>query len=272
MKQFYVTLISNSSLDIYPGNKPSSFVVQLPHKIVLNEDWVVGLAEIQYPYNFYNVTENNNSFTCDFETNSVYSFTNGKYSTVRNIIVGSYRSVGELVKAILYQTPDLGDWIEFDNSTNRVRIKVTNEIKSSHPLSQNFESDDINQMRSIQFHGRLALQLGFIPDTNVLTHEFSPYGGNVCFGVPDRIFVYCDLIEPQLIGYESTQVIKIINSTERESEFGTSCYREFQKIHYVPLLKKVFDRVEIDLRDITGEYFPFRHGISSVKLHFKRTE
>lgn len=248
MKQFYITLISNSSLDIYSQNKASSFVVQLPHKIGLTGDWVVGLAEIHYPYNFFNVTENNNSFT----------ITNGSYLSKRNILVGFYKSVSELLKEVLYQSADIGDWLEFDGGANRVKIKENNEVKTPR--------DSLH----IQFHGRLALQLGFIPDTNVLEYDFSPYGGNVCFGVPDRIFVYCDLIEPQLIGYESTQVIKIINSTERKAEFGTSCYREFQKIHYVPLLKKEFDRVEIDLRDISGNYFPFRHGISSVKLHFKQ--
>lgn len=34
-------------------------------------------------------------------------------------------------------------------------------------------------------------------------------------------------------------------------------------------MRKEFDRIEIDIRDITGEYFPFCHGISTVKLHFK---
>lgn len=98
--------------------------------------------------------------------------------------------------------------------------------------------------------------------------DLSPYVGNVYFGIPDQMFIYCDIIEPQLIGYESSQVIKIVNTTEKEINFGTSCYRGFQKIHYNPILKKEFDKVDIDIRDITGEFFPFRHGISSVKLHF----
>lgn len=256
MRDFFVTLISNSSLDIYSWNKASSYIVQLPHKIVLNDDWVVGLAELQYPYNFFNVSENNNSFT----------FTNGDYSSTRSVQIGFYKSVSELVESVMFQASELGDWIRFDSYTNRVKIKCTKEIKAAHPHSE----DQNNQLRSIKFHGRLALQLGFPPDTNVLDFDLSPYVGNVYFGIPDQLFVYCDLIEPQLIGYESTQVIKIINSTDKESEFGSTCFRSFQKIHYVPLLKKEFDRVEIDLRDITGGYFPFRHGISSVKLHFKQ--
>lgn len=256
MKDFYLTLLSNSSLDIYRFNKASSFIDQLPHKITLNEDWVVGLAEVQFSYNFFNVTENNNSFT----------YTNGTNSSTRSIPTGFYKSVSELVKEVLKQSPEFDDWIQFDTATNRVKIKQTKAITSPNPHS----NDATNDLRSIKFHGRLALQLGFAPDSNVLPFELSPYVGNVYFGIPDQIFLYCDLIEPQLIGYESSQVIKIINTTEKEVKFGASCYRSFQQIHYIPLLKKEFDRVEIDLRDVTGEFMPFRHGISTIKLHFKQ--
>lgn len=253
MKDFYITLISNSSLEIYPHNKASTFIVQLPHKIVLNDAWVVGLAEIQYPYNFFNVSEKNNTLTYKNESGIVK----------RNIEIGFYKSVSEIVDAIRNVTKDFGEWIVFDPSTNRVKIDSKevgrNEIQSS-------------PIRSIKFHGLLALQLGFAPDTNILNYEISPYVGNVYLGIPDRMFLYCDLIEPQLIGYDSTQVLKIVNTTEKEVYFGTSCHRAFQKIHYVPLLKKDFDKVEIDLRDITGQYIPFRHGISSIKLHFKEIE
>lgn len=253
MKDFYVTLISNSSLDVYPHNKASTFIVQLPHKILLNDAWVVGLAEIQYPYNFFNVTENNNTLTHTHDSQIIK----------RSIEIGFYKSVSELVEAVRNETRDFGDWIAFDSSTNRVKIDSKEVGSNEVQLTSN---------RSIKFHGLLALQLGFAPDTDVLNYDISPYVGNVYLGIPDRIFLYCDLIEPQLIGYDSTQVLKIVNTTEKEVSFGTSCYRGFQKVQYVSLLKKEFDKVEIDLRDITGQYIPFRHGISSIKLHFKEIE
>lgn len=258
MKEFFVTLISNSSCNIYSWNKASSFTVQLPRKICLNENWVVGLAEIQFSYNFFNVSENNNSFT----------YSNGSFTSKRSIENGFYNSVSDILVEVLNQTRDIGDWIEFDPVTNRVRVKCTEAIKNPHPLS----NDKTNELRSIKFHGRLALQLGFVPDGNVLDHLLSPYIGNVYFGIPDQMFIYCDIVEPQLIGYESSQVIKIVNTTETENKFGNPCYRGFQKIHYIPVMRKEFDRIEIEIRDITGEHFPFRHGISTVKLHFKEVQ
>lgn len=255
MKEFYLSLLSNSSLDIYPLSKTSKFTVQLPRKIILNENWVVGLSEIHYSYNFFNVSENNNSFT----------YSNGTYSTTYTIPIGVYNSVSDILNIVLSKTKELGDWLSYDSITNRIRVQRTDAITDPHPHS----FDKSNESRSIMFHGRLAIQLGFIPGVDVLSYDWSPYVGNIYFGIPDQMFIYCDLVEPQLIGYESSQVIKIVNTTEKEEKFGSSCFRSFQKIHYIPVMRKEFEKVEIEIKDITGEDFQFRHGVSTIKLHFK---
>lgn len=258
MKDFYLTLISNSSLDIYPLSRTSHFMVQLPKKILLNENWVVGLSEIQYSYNFFNVTENNNTFT----------YSNGSYTSRRKIPIGFYNNVSDILNEVSKQSKDLGEWLVYDTATNRVRVTWTEAINDPHPHSL----DKSNDLRSLKFHGRLALQLGFIPGVDVLSYDLSPYIGNTYFGIPDQMFIYCDLIEPQLIGYESSQVIKILNTTEKDEKFGSSCFRSFLKIHYIPVMRKEFEKVEIEIKDITGETFPFRHGVSTIKLHFKKNK
>lgn len=249
MNEFYLTLISNSADDLYPSNKSSSFNVYLPRKIVLGKEAVVGLAEIQFPYNFFNVTEKNNSF----------SYVLGDSTYNESIPVGFYKSVNELIEQILQKTRGhLGEWLQLDPLTNRCKIVTTEKIANERPHTI-----------WLCFHGRLATQLGYAPSENVFDNELSPYVGNICFGIPEQMMVYCDLIEPQMIGYESSQIVKVINTTESEVKFGTPCYRGFQKIHYMPVLKKEFDSVEINIRDITGDIFQFRHGVVLVKLHFK---
>lgn len=256
MNEFFLTLISNSTSDIHPSNNSSSFVVELPRKIVLGEEAVVGLAEIQFPYNFFNVTNDSNLF----------SFVHGDFSHTDNIPAGFYNSVSELIEQILKKTREhFGEWIQLDRLTNRCRIIKTDKFVAPHPKSK----DRQESRRWFCFYGRLATQLGFAPNENLFNYELSPYVGNIGFGIPEQMMVYCDLIEPQMIGYESSQVIKVINTTESEAKFGTPCYRGFHKIHYIPVLRKQFDSVEINIRDITGENFPFRHGIVLVKLHFK---
>lgn len=60
MNGFSMTLVSNSSMDFFPENNTSSFTVQLPEKITLNDTWCVAVAEIHYNYNFFNITHGNN--------------------------------------------------------------------------------------------------------------------------------------------------------------------------------------------------------------------
>lgn len=255
MNDFYLTLISNSTSELYPSNITSSFMVQLPRKIVLNEEFVVGLAEIQFPYNFFNITQNNNLFT----------FVSDSHKYNGSISPGFYNSVSDIIDEVLNQTrADLGDWLRVDRVTNRTEVIKTEKLvaRLSHSNSLNY----------FHFHGRLATQLGFAPDTNVFKYELSPYVGNIYFGVPEQLFVYCDLVEPQMIGYESSQILKIVNTTNSEHKFGTPCHRAFQKIHYIPVMKKEFESVEINLRDIAGQLFPFCHGVVLIKLHFKEKQ
>ena len=50
MDEFYLSLLSDSSMDIFPKNKQFSFTTKLNHPIqVQNEQWVVALVEIITP-------------------------------------------------------------------------------------------------------------------------------------------------------------------------------------------------------------------------------
>ena len=50
---FYLTLPSNASMKMYPDNTLAHYITDLPRRI----DLTGGLAEIQYPHTWYNVTE-----------------------------------------------------------------------------------------------------------------------------------------------------------------------------------------------------------------------
>ena len=57
----YITLISNSSMDIYPDYKVSSFKVNLPEILQVDPEHLeVTLKEIQFPHLCYNVRNDKN--------------------------------------------------------------------------------------------------------------------------------------------------------------------------------------------------------------------
>ena len=48
MDSFYLTLPSNSSMQIFPNNKQSSFTVKLPDVLNLTQPYEVALVEVNY--------------------------------------------------------------------------------------------------------------------------------------------------------------------------------------------------------------------------------
>lgn len=126
------------------------------------------------------------------------------------------------------------------------------------------------KLESISFQGRLAMQLGFEPDENILKHEVSPHIGNTFFGVPDQMLVYTDIIEPTYIGHEKACVLKIVNTNTNTYKFGDICYKEYTHIHYMNVQKREFESISVDIRDYTGCLIPFQHGVLTIKLHFKK--
>lgn len=85
-----------------------------------------------------------------------------------------------------------------------------------------------------------------------------------------HIYVYCDLVEPQIIGDTLAPIIRMVNTDFNKYTFGENVSKSFTSLQYVPLMKQSFSTVEIDLRDNTGALIPFLGGHSAVTLHFRR--
>ena len=60
--QFYITLLSDSSMEYYPDNTVAKFTTKLPEAVELNGDYEVGLAEIIYPHTWCNINNTKGDF------------------------------------------------------------------------------------------------------------------------------------------------------------------------------------------------------------------
>lgn len=258
MKEFFVTLLSNSSMNLFPDNKTSSFTVQFPEKITLNNSWSVGVAEIHYNYNFFNVTPNNNTvIATKVESKSLENSIQSLHTV--DITPGFYGCVTDLVDTINIQMKKhwliSGPLISVDKINNRTIVNKQVVYK---------------KLESISFQGRLGMQLGFEPGENILHHELSPHIGNTFFGVPDQMLIYTDIIEPTFIGHEKACVLKIVNTNTNTYKFGDICYKEYTHIHYINVQKREFESISVDIRDYAGSFIPFQHGVLTIKLHFRQ--
>ena len=61
---YYVTLPSNSSMDVNPSNTLTHYRVNLPSAMIFDGDWEVALAEFSYPHRWLNVIEGHNHIFC----------------------------------------------------------------------------------------------------------------------------------------------------------------------------------------------------------------
>lgn len=269
MSEFYMTLLSNSSMNIYPENKTSTFTVQIPRPVRLEGDWDVALAEIQYPYSFFTLQEGENkieirthSATTEFVDSKGKKIPPTAWSTLQ-ITPGFYDDVKEIIKAVngaIKQATKLVDFFQIDNNSKRVSSKRSNTVQVGETV-----------IASFKLHGRLALQLGFRPNEEVSSAIRAPHAANVTSGIPDIMLIYCDIIEPQIFGDSWSKLLRTLNTSDGSANyFSKPCSVEFNQLQYLQIQRKQFDTVRIDIRDIAGKLMPFQYGTLCVKLHFKK--
>lgn len=257
-KEFHLTLLSNSSMNYFPDNKTTSFSTQLPKNIHLDGEWVVGLTEFQFPCSLESISERGNIVYIE---KTLYTITSAK-STIHagtewmktKIPSGNYNTI-ESVLIALSLNKDLLDKVSFqmNQTSNKVNVTIIDKSIVSLKMSPN-----------------LCLQLGFEPDNDFCKDTTSRHPANVLLGLPSQLLVYCDLIEPQIIGDVFAQVLRVCALDYNRYDYARQQSHIFSPTHYVPVLRREFENIEIHIRTNTGEDVPFLFGTVCVKLHFKK--
>lgn len=254
--------MSNSSMYIYEDNKTSSFTVLLPQKITLNGRWCVALSEIHYNYNFFNVTSDNNKIRLKKSSKNEGNMISKELNLIISVQPGYYRNISQVISVINDELTKITESEENVFSFNEVngRTQFTSGVLEQHGITE------------IHLDERLCMQLGFHPGDNIMNQTISPHAANIHFGIADQMLIYTDIIEPTFIGHEKAYVLKIVNTQPRSLTFGDACYKEFHKMHYMPLQKREFETISVDIRDYNGNFMPFLHGVLTLKLHFMKQD
>ena len=166
---------------------------------------------------------------------------------------GYYTSLEDLAKAInasLLATGDVGDNILL--TYNAITGKVTVQMKNGFQFGL---------VKS------LSIMLGFWEkDVIVKKSTESPYVADLTTG-STIMYVYCHIVEPQIVGDTSAQLLKSIPA---EGKFGDIIAKTFTNIQYVPIRTKSFEAVEVLLRNETGDPVPFECRKVVIPLHFRQ--
>lgn len=265
-EDFYLLLPSNASPDVYPDNTTSSYKTELPKQITLSGGgWTVALVEIAYTNTLENINPGNNEVVFAYQDEKklwkkdVEYMASGRFRSVQSVL-------DELNVIIRRQVekyaPELFPTTEFF-TLSKEGIVESNPIVSELEL----ESSEIH----VRLCEGLAKLLGF-QECAFFLCKGSPHQSvtqpDLRLGTPPLCYVYCDLLEPMVVGHTQVPLLRCIPVAKAEYGDITSHAVDFPI--YQTLATREFSTVQIDLREHTGNPMPFEFGHSTVLLHFKR--
>lgn len=250
-ESFYLTLISNSSMEYFPDNKTTNFSTKLCKPIILEGEWCVGVVEFQYPCTMFTVQEHENIV---YIKKSMMMPNEKKPSTVfykNHIPATNYDNIDHILSAL-------------NNIKEKFKFRYD---KISKFVS--FSAMD-EALISVSLSPKLALQLGFEPNRNLIEKNMGKCPANLHLGLPSQLFLYCDIVEPQIVGDVMAPLLRIIPLDPSKYIYGANKMHVFSPPHYLPVMRREFDIIEMDIRQSTGQKVPFQFGTVCIKLHFKK--
>ena len=232
---FFVTLPSNSSPLLYPDNATTHYRVKLAQPISLEGQWEVGLADVIYPHQWYNIDED-----------SEYSYTvNGHQWWRKKIDPGYYEDTKDVVQLLETNYPEHIQYV-YHEKTRRLEIRLDEGVQ-------------------VRMKGTLAEVVGY-PSTAASVTQSMTFDRPLDLRHVHNLYVYCDIVEPHAVGHTKVPLIRVVNVKGKYGEDVSSIY---SNIYYHPVKQKYFDTIEIDIRDSVGRKVPFARGIVIVTLHFR---
>ena len=286
MNSFYLTLPSDSSMDIFSSNTQCCFHVKLPQKISLDkEQWEVAIVEMIIPSQYHNITKEEAYFDIvttdktfyeeimDIKPKTVFVVTKmGQNPPTWQIRIrfssGYYTNGAHLISVMndVLQSQFQHIWqrkgqkleLKFLKSMNRPKI-LMDRIRHTH----------------VRFSPTLFQKLGGAPEKTQFiepnTFTDFPFNTDLDIGF-NQLFVYSDLVEYTIVGHIQAPILRVVpfRSFHGGKDGNQHIHQEYLNLHYLPIAKSDFDTVGINIRGDLGDPIQFVGGKSMVKLHFRK--
>jgi len=254
---FYLFLPSNVSPQYFPGNRISAFQVKLPKRIKFNpNEYEVALTEFTYVHcmkTYFSKNDRLVEFTDEirdgFSDLTFHELPNINYSNPRVLSI----EINQLLRSAFGE--EIGQMRISKKSkkasltVKRGRIMITKTIGENLGFSSSYLHRD---------------KVYYVFKEGTHTAEEDP----VTLGGMYHIFVYSDIVQPQIVGDSLVPLLRIVNITGKKGDVVTQTFRPY----YLPINKLEFDTVEVLLCNEFGEEINFEQGQSIVTLHIRKTK
>ena len=285
---FYVTLPSDGSMESFPESTISHFKNKLPTTLEFKPDeWELAMTEMQYPTSCLNVRDcyidilllipGSKPLTMEFNVNNEYELTLNQISCEVRERYKKFVIIDRNFYYTVYslKVPD-GYYKNSKYLIETIRDTLNKNFPNSgcsFPYSKHKKIFSVNKdsfnHQLIRFSENLACKLG-IDDPNLWIHSYRGTRPISLNCGSDSLFVYCDIVRGQIVGSRTAPLLRVVPFTT-ETDLSVHHF-EVRHRDYLPLSKRFFDSIEIDIRDEIGQRLAFVNSKVIVKLHFRRRE
>jgi hypothetical protein len=272
--EFELTLLSNSSMDLYPGNTMSAFTTELSERLTLPGKWGVALSNIIYPSKIRNVPKTHiwhTHYPDDVESNPIEAASNTETHTLW-FPGGSYCDANEILQELLDRTKPFG--AEFTWT-----IGHDDHVQFRFLTKDSFTFDSHTITNILGYSNQTGRGISrLIPDIYAALPYFTDFPNSINItGGRNLLFIYTDIVEHQIVGDTKAALLRLLPLTQ---SLGNCKQRDITNVispiitdlQFKPVLLSAISRIRIELRDEMGELIPFMgDGRTAITLKFKKT-
>jgi len=233
---------------LYPNNTAAQYTIKLPRSINLDGgDWDVTLTELLVPSIFDNIV----SGTCYIK------LTDPKHSINDTIVItyivepGQY-NVDSLLSYLNHQVAN--DGILFVVEKGRVELLNSGSFKAYLSSTLRNKLGFVNMLND-----------GFRGGRHIAENKCNINGETV-----QTLFIYCDILEHVEVGDVMAPLLCMVDMKRKQSH--GNMHETPHALLYVPLQKKQFDTIKINIMTDTGDPVHFVDGKTITVLEFKRLQ
>lgn len=285
-KNEIIVLPSDGSSEYYPNNTISKYTIKLPEEQNFSNNYEVALLEFIYPNSVRNITDQSffqlraKGYNKDFSFFK-HTLDSGLYNEkqlldhisnkVVNLDITKIKSYCEAkLKEVFSSKNIIITKIEFptitkDSITGKVNINCGQILFSKDNVSNKLEIH-------FAFDDALFKILGYTGKN--LSCDKMKTASNVIdiLGQVHIIYIYSDVVSPIIVGNKRVNLLQMFtldHPNKTSLEIGSLNRITFQSPMYVPLSRKTFDTISIEVRDDFGDLIQFETGKCLATLHFR---
>ena len=235
------------------------------------------MVEIMFPKTWYNIERTTLLNPAHVTIKGMTSDNKPLYTSQVRLTPGYYNTIENLIEEINNGiAKNFRQSISFEPNDKAIKGRVITELPDLRYNTINRKTTVyLPPSMSIKFSESLAYVFGLVetrqnPIVNISATDNMLVKGHRTSDIAHgyhALYVYCDVLECGPVGDTQAPLLRIVNT---DGEHGRIIHRSYEKARYLPLQKKHFDSLEIDIRTDTGVPVPFEHGSLVITLHFRQ--